>query len=52
MKKLDINIYAFIPMPENEWFSGEILYRERLYNMMDQLCKMSGKIILIKNAST
>ena len=42
---MNIDIYTFIPMPTNEWITGNERYRERLYNMMDQLCGMSGKIV-------
>jgi len=41
---MNIDIYTFVSMPENEWLTKEEIYRERLYNMMDQLCEMSGKI--------
>jgi len=41
---MNIDIYAFVSMPENEWMTEKEIYRERLYNMMDQLCEMSGKI--------
>ena len=41
---MNLDIYAFVSMPENEWMTGKEIYRERLYNMMDQLCGMSGKI--------
>ena len=41
---MNIDIYAFIQMPTNEWLTEKEIYRERLYNMMDQLFEMSGKI--------
>jgi hypothetical protein len=41
---MEINIYVFVSMPENEWMTGKEIYRERLYNIMDQLCGMNGKI--------
>ena len=41
---MTIDVYIFVAMPENEWLTDKIIYRERLYNMMDQLCEMSGKI--------
>jgi len=42
---MNIDIYAFIPMPSNEWFTKKTYNRERLYNIMDQLCEMSGKLV-------
>jgi hypothetical protein len=42
---MNLDIYAFVSMPENEWMTEKEIYRERLYNMMDQLCGMSGKIM-------
>jgi hypothetical protein len=41
---MNVEIYIFIPMPENEWLTDNQIYRERLYEMLDQLCSMNNKI--------
>ena len=40
----NIEIFAFINMPENEFHTNDDIYRIRLYNIIDQLCDLSGKL--------
>ena len=39
-----IEIFVFIPMPENEFHTKDEIYRVRLYEMIDQLCDLNGKL--------
>ena len=41
---INIELFIFIPMPENEWMTNNEIYRIRLYDMIDQLCELDNKI--------